>query len=97
MTSLELYYAEQPNPQSIGSSSRPSERKDLDIDGMHAVKAYYKFWDSKDTERIGDTLFATYLTDGLAGWRIDCWCEPENEPKLRPLFHRVVSTFFRIK
>ncbi|MFA4837303.1 MAG: hypothetical protein WC749_14705 [Dehalococcoidia bacterium] len=97
MTSLELYYAEKPSEQSIGRSSRPATRKDLVIDGMHTAKAYYDLWDQKDNERIGAALFATYFTDGLNGWAIDCWCEPHEAHKLRPLFHRIVSSFSRTK
>lgn len=98
MTSEELYYAEKPSEQSICGSSRPAARKDLVIDDMHAVKAYYEFLDPKDSKLpIVPALFVTYLTDGLIGWAIHCWCEPNETSKLRPLFHRVVSSFRRIK
>lgn len=91
MSSLELYYAEKPGEENVRNVSRPTTRKDLTIDSMEAVKAYY-LWREEDNAQ-----FATYLTDGLVGWAIDCWSTLSDELSLRPLFHRIVNSFSRVQ
>jgi len=96
LSSLELYNSE--NPGHVSNVNRPATRKDLIIDGMQAVKAYYTWRDSwvGDKREPGDEQFATYLTEGLVGWTIDCWYTQSDRLMPRSLFHRIVSSFHRI-
>lgn len=91
LSSLELYYAEKPEKENI--SQIPTRRdKKWTIDGMAAIKAYY-IWNIGGEEPC---QFSSYLADGSDGWAIDCWSPKEKRHILRPLFHKIISSFRRI-
>lgn len=88
LTAGELYQAEKPEQSYEGSANRS---KMFSLDGLEAIRHYYVYPGPE-----GNAVFITYMTIELTGWSIHCWYDVKDSLTLRPLFHRIVSSFHRL-
>ena len=94
MSAVELYYAEKAKKDLVygGRMRHVSVAEGLDGVASHGV---YRGVDPNMYDGgYGDAFFSTHIVYGLNGWAINCWNELDDRFRSRPVFRRIVASFY---
>ena len=99
LTAMELYQMDKHPPEDVPWGSRPA--KALVVDGLEGIPYYFLLDMGKGTAE-SPVFFNVYLAGQGEGWIISCSCKYgeyyfKTFNKYKPIFHRIVANFRRIR